>query len=280
MHIIAGNHDTAYKNTNFVNSLALLLGEYKENIHVYDDDPKELTFDKLRVIMVPWITPENSIKIGKSIKKSKADYVMGHFEIVGFPMSGGELCKHGLDAAMFNNFEYVFSGHFHDPSEKGNVKYLGSPYQMDWSDYGSERGFYIIDSQTRDLEFIKNTYNLFEIIEYDDENATVKDLESLDSKIYKDTFIKIEAKKVTNPALLNKFVEKIESFDAADVKVKDVPVYRVATDDEKEEMYEGVVEDTHTMVSNYVDKQQMEDDMKEAVKSKFMELYKRCEKLT
>lgn len=278
MHIIAGNHDTAYKNTNKVNSLRLLLGEYT-NINVYDDDVKELTFDNLKVAMIPWITPENANKLSKSLKKSVADFVLGHFEIIGFPMSGGQKCEHGLDPKSFSNFEKVLSGHFHVPSEKGNIQYIGAPYQMDWSDHGGERGFYLIDSETKQMDFIANSFELFNVIEYDDEGANLDDLEDLDPELFENSFIRIEAKKVNNPALLNKFIEKIEGFDVADVKVKDVPVYKLPTEDEEEEMNEGVVEDLSTTISKYLEKKNYEEKLKAAIKDKFFDLRKRCEKI-
>lgn len=276
MHIIAGNHDTAYRNTNKINSLRLLLGEYG-NIKVYDDDVEELTFDNLRIAMVPWISPENLEKMGKSLKKSKADFVLGHFEIIGFTMTGGHLCEHGLEAKTFANYEKVLSGHFHVPSEKGNIQYIGAPYQMDWSDHGGERGFYLIDTITKEMEFVKNPYDLFSVIVYDDEGAELSDLEDLDPEIFENTFIKIEAKKVNNPALLNKFIDKIESFDVADVKVKDIPVYKIPTNDEEEEINEGVVEDLDTTITKYLEKKNYDDRMKSEIKDKFFDLRKRCE---
>ena len=55
--MLAGNHDTYYKNTNDVNSVDLLLREYN-NITVIDD-PTEIQIDKTKLCMMPWICPEN-----------------------------------------------------------------------------------------------------------------------------------------------------------------------------------------------------------------------------
>ena len=71
-----------------------------------------------------------------------------------------------------------FSGHFHHKSDNGNVYYLGNPYQITWSDYKDPRGFHIFDTETRELEFIKNPYEIFHKIYYDDEKTTLEEIQS------------------------------------------------------------------------------------------------------
>ena len=276
MHIIVGNHDVAFKNTNRINSLKLLLGEY-DNIHVYDNEIKLLTFDKLRIGMVPWICPENYEEIYKGIKNCKADYLMGHFEIVGFVMSGGEKCKHGLTSDMFVNFEKVLSGHFHVPSKKSNIEYIGAPYQMDWSDHGGKRGFYIMDCNTKDMDFVQNPFNLFSVIEYDDKDATLEDIDDLDEELFKDVFIRINPTNVENALLFEKFVQKIENFNAADVKVKETLVVK-KEDEETGVEIDFEIDDTETFITSYVDKMKLDQKKSDAVKDKMRNLYKRCKK--
>lgn len=274
MHIIVGNHDTTYKNTNAINSLDLLLKEYNDSIKVYVDDVHNITIDNLKIAMVPWITSENSDKIMKQLRKSSSDYVLGHFEIEGFVMSGGEKCRHGLKAELFSKFDKVYSGHFHVPSNKGNIEYIGSPYPMDWSDYGSERGFYIIDTETLEVEFVKNPYSMFTVIEYDDEDASVEDLDDLDESIFEDSYIRINVSKVSNKALLNKFIEKVETFDVADLKVNEVKV-KDADEQEDDEEEELGIEHTLTLVMKYIDSKNYDEKMANAIKEKFTDLYNR-----
>ena len=57
VHMLAGNHDTYFKNTNDVNSPDLLLREYT-NINVIDH-PTTITIDDTAICMMPWICPEN-----------------------------------------------------------------------------------------------------------------------------------------------------------------------------------------------------------------------------
>ena len=58
---ILGNHDTYYKNTNKVNSPALVLYDQK-GINVFED-PVVKNYDGLDVALVPWINNENYARI-------------------------------------------------------------------------------------------------------------------------------------------------------------------------------------------------------------------------
>src|SRR6056300_1409128 len=84
VHMLVGNHDTYFKNTNDVNSPDLLLEEYG-NIHVIND-PTDINIDGLDICMMPWICPENYQQSLDHMKSTKAEICMGHFEIAGFAM--------------------------------------------------------------------------------------------------------------------------------------------------------------------------------------------------
>ncbi len=216
-HAIVGNHSVYYSNTNEVNSMDLLLNEYT-NFNLYGNHPKELTFGSTNVIMVPWLTKANSQNSLDAVKASKAHICMGHFDIVGFEMLKGTVCSHGLDKDTFSHFESVYSGHFHHPSEYGNINYLGAPYEMTWSDYGGKRGFRVLDTETRDLAWVLNPFPVYHKIEYDDADMTVEDVEALDVSNIKDAFIKVIVKSRSNPYVYDLFLDKLADSGASDVK--------------------------------------------------------------
>ena len=87
VHMLAGNHDTYYKNTNEVNSPELLLTEYN-NIDVISK-PETIIIDGTSICMMPWICPDNYQDSIDQIKNTKAEICMGHFEIAGFAMHRG-----------------------------------------------------------------------------------------------------------------------------------------------------------------------------------------------
>lgn len=216
-HAVVGNHDTYFTNTNEVNSVSLLLREY-DNFHIYEHEPIELTFGSIRIMMIPWLTKTNFEICMSAINNTNVDILMGHFEIKGFEVLKGSICDHGLEKDIFKKIESVYSGHFHHPSEYENIKYLGAPYEMIWSDYAGKRGFHILDTETRDLTFIENPYRIFHKIYYDDTDMTVEDLMSINIESLRDTYIKVIVKNRTNTYLYDLFLNKLAESGAADVK--------------------------------------------------------------
>ena len=86
-HVIIGNHDIFYKNTNDINSMEELFtssdGQYEPWIYA---SPREVEFDGTKIMMMPWITSDNYSDCVSAIKKTKAQIMMGHLEISGFEM--------------------------------------------------------------------------------------------------------------------------------------------------------------------------------------------------
>jgi DNA repair exonuclease SbcCD nuclease subunit len=146
VHMIIGNHDTYYKNTNSVNSPELLLQTYS-NIRTYSD-PTEISIDGLKILLLPWINSENEEKTLKMIQKTTSKIAMGHLECQGFRVNRQLVMEHGLDSNIFKNFTKVFSGHYHTRSNNECVFYLGNPYEMYWTDVNDTRGFHIFDTET------------------------------------------------------------------------------------------------------------------------------------
>ena len=269
-HAVVGNHSVYYTNTNEVNSMSLLLKEYS-NFHFYEHEPKELTFGSTCVMMVPWITKDNSEVCIKAIQESNANILAGHFEIKGFEMMRGQLCDHGLEKDIFTNFEAVYSGHFHHPSEYGNIKYLGAQYEMTWSDYDGKRGFRVLDTETRNLEWIENPYRVFYKIEYDDAGMTIDDIVNIDTSMMKDTYIKVIVKNRENAYLYDLFLTKLADSGAADVKsVEDsLNLESAGVDDILDE-----TKDTKDILNGYVDTLETKiskDKIKKVVNELYME---------
>ena len=76
----------------------------------------------------------------------------------------------------------------------------------------------MLDTETRELEWILNPNVIFHKIEYDDADMTIEDIANLDVSILKDTFIKVIVKNRTNPYIYDLFLNKLSDAGAADVK--------------------------------------------------------------
>ena len=67
-----------------------------------------------------------------------------------------------LKTDAFKGFEHVFVGHFHTQQKKKNITYIGSPHQLNRNDENKEKGFVVLDTDTKDFEFhIFNNYPKF-----------------------------------------------------------------------------------------------------------------------
>lgn len=265
MHIIAGNHDTSFRNTNDVNSIDLLLQEYP-NVHMVYASPEEVVVDGFAVLLVPWITAANSEETREAVRVSKATLCMGHFEFSGFELLRGQLAEHGAKHDEYRYFDQVYSGHYHHPSSRDNVVYLGAPYEMTWSDAGGWRGFHVYDTATRELTEVRNRFTLFNRIDYDDTELTADEVNNLDLTPLNRTYVKVQVVSKKNPYLLDLLVGRINAVGPADVKV--VEHHEVALTEDL------VVEaaDTPTTLRNYVDSLSTRVD-KSRLKGLLQELY-------
>jgi len=250
LHMIIGNHDTFFKNTNSLNSMDCLRLHDDHQVHIYEE-PTEVDFDGLKCLMMPWICDENREQSLKAIQDTEAQILFGHLEVKGFEMHMGSWNQEGVDASLFKKFDMAMSGHFHHKSDNGNVYYLGNPYEITWSDYNDPRGFHIFDTETREAEFIKNEYRLFEKIYYDDENWS-RDFRSLDTSYYKDKIVKLIVENKTKIPEFETFLDRLYKSNPIDLIIlEDLSEYTARyADDEGEDLEVG---NTATFLNEYVD---------------------------
>ena len=264
VHMLAGNHDTYFKNTNDVNSPDLLLREYR-NINVIDE-PTTITVDETDICMMPWICPENYQASVDEIKNTKADLCMGHFEIAGFAMYKGMESHDGLSKETFSKFDMVFSGHYHHKSDDGQIYYVGNPYELTWQDYNDPRGFHLFDLESRRLEFIRNPYSMFARVEYDDKETDPVNLDSLDLQ---GKYVKLVVVNKTDYYKFDRFTQKLYNKGCHDIKVvEDMSEFNEGgLEDESINL-----EDTLSVLGHYVDSVETDLD-KEKIKSYMRALY-------
>jgi DNA repair exonuclease SbcCD nuclease subunit len=254
-HVIVGNHDTYYKNTNEVNSLTLLLKEYT-NVDIIET-PTHLEFDDKSFLMVPWICQDNEKECHDAIVNTTANAIIGHFEISGFEMYRGAICDEGMDMKLFKDNVPVFSGHFHHKSSHNNIHYLGTPYEITWSDYNDMKGFHVYDTDDGSLTFVENPNVMFHKVHYDDENQTMDEVLSVDFDQYKNTIVKIIVRNKTNPHWFDMYVDKLERAGVIDMQVVEDHFHLdLETDDD----IVNEAEDTLTILNKYVDQMQIQGD--------------------
>ena len=245
-HVLLGNHDTYYKNTNTVNALQNLSVPNTVKIYASHDT---VSFEGLDILFLPWICDELIESTLHAIDNSTAQIVMGHLEIKGFEMHKGHLNEQGLDKSLFKRFEKVISGHFHKKSDDGHIYYLGSPYEITWSDYKCPKGFHIFDTKTRELTRIPNPLRIHKKLIYNDK---VEDYNKKNLKDFENTFVKLFISNKTDNDMFDKLLDRFHN----EINAHEINVIEDTNSDISASVREDILEqgeDTLTFLGNYID---------------------------
>ena len=265
VHTIVGNHTAYYKDTNSINTVNLLLSQYK-NVKVYSE-AEEVKLDKLKVLFIPWINAENFETTVNSIKSSDSNCAMGHLELNGFRAHRGHVMEDGMECNVFEKFTKVFSGHYHTRSDDGRIFYLGNPYEMYWNDVNDPRGFTIFDTETLEHTPINNPYRLFYNVYYED-----TPYQTFDTRDYVGKIVKVIVRKKTEPKKFEKFIDKLYSCGIQDLKIVEN-----FTIQENEEFEVEETENTISILNRYIDEAEFDCD-KTIVKGILQKIYSQaCE---
>lgn len=175
--LIVGNHDAYLKNSTDINSINIFRDT--PNVTVIDR-PEEVLVNGQRFLLVPWLSDMSKYS------PESFDAMVGHFEISSKYLMQSYVEEHSAakasaadsakvsavlgkpkSADLIGNFVdlvrkggTVYAGHIHTRKEFSvrdrDFVFIGSPYQQNLGDIGSDRGFYVLDeSNTR--KFVKIT---------------------------------------------------------------------------------------------------------------------------
>lgn len=269
MWLVLGNHDVLYKNTIYPNSPQEILGQ-KDHVKILDTCTHQI-FGSKKVLFVPWINSENSSKIFQDIKNSDADVCCGHFGFVGFNFEKNIVSKDGLSTKEFHKFSRVFSGHYHIKSERGNITYLGAPFEFFWSDEDTDKFFHIYDTETSELLPVKNHHKLFNKIYYDEDESHESKMHLVES--CKNKFVKLFINNRKSQDLFDQFIDNLISVSPFECKIID-SFY--STDDFTVDIEK--IEDTTSIINEYIDNLSGISLDKNRLKSEFLSLMNQAEK--
>ena len=271
MDIIPGNHDVYFKNTNELCSLKELLGYFTSNVNIIME-PTVLDYDGLGVAVIPWINNSNYEKYTKWAMQCKAPILGAHLELKGFDMMAGMPNPHGMSADVFSRFEQVLSGHFHTKSHKDNVHYLGSQMEFTWADVDDPKYFHILDTETREIEAVRNPITMFKKIVYDDNKIDYNDV---DVSEYEKHFLKLIVINKNDLYMFDKFVDKLNSIETYELKIAESFEEYLGESVEDEKIS---LEDTTHLLDSYVDAVETDLD-KDHIKVVLRKLYTEAQNL-
>ena len=235
-------------------------------------EPRVMEYGSLRMALLPWICNENYDQSMNFIKNCRADWMGAHLELKGFEMMRGITAHDGMDRKIFQKFELVMTGHYHVSSKKDNIWYLGSQMEFFWSDAHDTKSFHIVDTETREVQMIKNPNTLFQKILYDDSkhDYSTYDFEKLDNK-----FVKIVVINKHDLFTFDTFVDRIHNRKIHELKIAENFNEFIGENVEDE----GIsVEDTSELLDSYVDAVDTELD-KDRLKSNMRNLLSEAQAL-
>ena len=271
MDIIPGNHDVYFKNTNELCSLKELLGYFTTNVNIIMK-PKVLDYDGCKVAVIPWINNSNYEEYTKWALQCEASILGAHLELKGFDMMAGVPNPHGMNADVFSRFEMVLSGHFHTKSSRDNVHYLGSQMEFTCADVDDPKFFHVLDTDTREIEAVRNPITMFKKVIYDDSKH---DYDNIDMSQFENKFIKLIVINKNYLYMFDKFVDKLQSVNTYELKIAESFEEYLGDNVEDEKVS---LEDTTELLDSYVEAVDTDLD-KEHIKVELRKLYTEAQNL-
>ena len=270
MVFIVGNHDSFYKDRSDVNSLSILSG--RKNITVIDE-PTTTTLFGQDITFLPWGASTEDI--------DETNILFGHLEIESFKMNSFKTCDHGeKSASLLTKADLIMTGHFHLRDERkynnGTILYVGNPFEMDFGDAGSTKGYYILDIPNHTYEFFENTVTPRHKKVTLSELTSFKSLTGEDVKqIVNNSIVKLVIDKKAKEEGVEALIKKMSSFNPFSFSV-DYSLYdnSISVDDQN---YDATGVDMQKTIEEFVNILDIEN--KGEIITYCQDLYKRASNL-
>lgn len=197
---LIGNHDSPQADTNDFSILHSFdnFGNVGHVVPLYDWED----IDGVRFHYLSYTKELPVFEMGTNV-----NVLCGHLDINNFTMEGNFICSNGFAEDCFSQFDYVFSGHYHKHQVRGNITYVGSPYQTRFSERFDDKGFMVFDTSDCSSKFI--IYN---------EAPTFKEIDSeaTDQAQIKGNFVRVKVNSEDNN--IDEIKNKMLAMGAQDVE--------------------------------------------------------------
>ena len=268
--ITTGNHDSFFRDNSSVNSISILKGW--SNITTVDK-LLVVDFQDKKIAFCPWGQDINEVP--------KCDLIIGHFEINSFRMNSTKVCMTGIKPSeLTSKAKLTISGHFHQREERkyedGTILYVGDPYQMDWSDYNTNKGLYILDLEDLSYEFIENTVSpRYVKVRYSDIADGKYTAETLKSSITRN-IVKFIIDRQLDPIAVDSIVRKLVSISPTEFTI-DYDYSELVKFDNETAAEKDFSVSTENSISEFVDLLEIKN--KDKVKTYVLDIYHRAVKV-
>ena len=117
----------------------------------------------------------------------------------------------------------VITGHFHLRDERkykeGTILYLGNPFQMDFGDIESVKGYYILDMNTLTYEFTENTLSPKHIKVYLSELAKTGKVTDEIKESFNNSFVKFIIDRNISTDEVDLIVQKFYTYNPITINI-------------------------------------------------------------
>ncbi len=146
---LVGNHDFLTRNGG-IHSLSFMEGTGWKIAF------PEFTFDNFHFLS---FMPDKKLFYDILNMSNGKDFMFFHQGVLGVPMSSGfELPDEVLRVTSLPKNSLCFTGHYHRRQKVAdNLVIVGSPIQHTWGDSGDDRGYIILDTETKEYKFYNYT---------------------------------------------------------------------------------------------------------------------------
>jgi len=231
VYVMIGNHDIYKKSDTDITSLRPMI-DMKNVTLIYDRMELEIKGGK-RFLLVSWVgdmKKENKIITDN---KDKFDYLVFHTELAGMTYANNRPIINGLQIDLCDDNCRILSGHIHKRQETKKGLYFGSPYQMERSDIGDQKGIYIftLEGENMTRTFVENNYSpKFLCVRFGDIGRNPEKWKDVVANNYVDiVFTEDETAKVN----VNNFLDDIQVYGPKHIELQ--------VEKRKVDLQEGVV---------------------------------------
>lgn len=93
----------------------------------------------------------------RNLIPNKGDVLITHLDIGDFSFDNEYKVPDAIafPRELFKGYKRVFTGHYHRFQHKGNITYQGSPYQLNFGEAGTKKGFCVYDFETNETDFVQ-----------------------------------------------------------------------------------------------------------------------------
>lgn len=157
--VVPGNHDRYLKAEGIVHSLhAMNRGIHR--FEVLDEDRYRLIVGDTEIIGIPGGCLDREFFLSSKVNKRRV--LLIHENLIGATFASGSKITEGVspkdltEIMKEHQIDFCFSGDIHKwqwVKKKPPILYVGSPYQLDFGDEGQQRGVWIYESDTNEVEF-------------------------------------------------------------------------------------------------------------------------------